>query len=287
MVTKAIAALLKKGSKKVKDARSKVDEAFTPKQLKEKEAKLKRTQREKTEKIKKETKSDDPVVRAGSETKAERNRRLAKNKREREKLKKEQTGASRRRQVGTAIGATALGSGLTAGVLKGVQDKKAKEKKAADKKKADERGITQEEIIKEWKYKADFSCEKGSAFHEYVENFLTNKVFPFPEHKITKALDGEENMIECKKAVMNSINKKTNRSTTSTIYYTNKIDNSYNINFKKLKGFPIYYEIISDNIISTYLAVEIINKNINPKIFEIDNNTSIYKMEEFKALMTQ
>ena len=93
--------------------------------------------------------------------------------------------------------------------------------------------------------------------------------------------------IECKKAIMNSINKKTNRSTTSTIYYTNKIDNSYNINFKKLNGFPIYYEIISDNIISTYLAVEMIKKNIDPKIFEIDNNTSIYKMEEFKALMTQ
>ena len=93
--------------------------------------------------------------------------------------------------------------------------------------------------------------------------------------------------IECKKAIMNSINKKTNRSTTSTIYYTNKIYNSYNINFKKLNGFPIYYEIISDNIISTYLAVEMTKKNINPKIFEIDNNTSIYKMEEFKALMTQ
>ena len=44
--------------------------------------------------------------------------------------------------------------------------------------------------------------------------------------------------IECKKAIINSINKKTNRSTTSTIYYTSKIDNSYNINFKKLKGFP-------------------------------------------------
>jgi hypothetical protein len=93
--------------------------------------------------------------------------------------------------------------------------------------------------------------------------------------------------IECKKAIMNSINKKTNRSTTSTIYYTNKIDNSYNINFKKLNGFPIYYEIISDNIISTYLAVEMIKKNIDPKIFEIDNKTSIYKMEDFKALMTQ
>lgn len=143
MVAKAIAKLLKegakKGSKKVKDARSKVDEAFTPKKLKEKEAELKRTQREKTEKIKKETKSDDPVVRAGSETKAARNRRLAKNKREREKLKKEQTSASRRRQIGTAVGATAIGSGLTAGVVKGVQDKKAREKKAADtaKKEAD------------------------------------------------------------------------------------------------------------------------------------------------------
>ena len=93
--------------------------------------------------------------------------------------------------------------------------------------------------------------------------------------------------IECKKAIINSINKKTNRLTTSTIYYTNKIDNSYNMNFKKLKGFPIYYEIISDNIISTYLAVEMTPKKIDPKIFKIDNNTSIYKMEEFKTLMTQ
>lgn len=93
--------------------------------------------------------------------------------------------------------------------------------------------------------------------------------------------------IECKKAIMNSINKKTNRLTTSTIYYTNKIDYSYNMNFKKLKGFPIYYEIISDNIISIYLADEMTKKNIDPKIFKIDNNTSILKMEEFKALMTQ
>ena len=93
--------------------------------------------------------------------------------------------------------------------------------------------------------------------------------------------------IECKKAIVNSINKKTKKSTTSTIYYTNKIDNSYNINFKKLKGFPIYYEIISNNIISTYLAVEMTKKNIDPKIFEIDNKTSIYKMEDFRALMTQ
>ena len=93
--------------------------------------------------------------------------------------------------------------------------------------------------------------------------------------------------LECKKAIINSIHKTTNRTTTSTIYYTNKIDNSYNVNFKQLNGFPIYYEIISDNIISTYQAVEMTYENIDPKLFEIDNNTSVYKMEEFKALMSQ
>ena len=68
-------------------------------------------------------------------------------------------------------------------------------------KKADERNITQEEILSEWKYKADFSCEKGSVFHEYVENFLTNKLYPFPEHRVGSMLGGTDNMLECKEAV--------------------------------------------------------------------------------------
>ena len=72
-------------------------------------------------------------------------------------------------------------------------------------KKADERGITKEEILKEWKYKADFSCERGSAFHEFAENYLTNKVFPFPEYKITNVLGGKENMLECKEGVFKII----------------------------------------------------------------------------------
>jgi len=72
-------------------------------------------------------------------------------------------------------------------------------------KKADERGITKEEILKEWKYKADFSCERGSAFHEFAENYLTNKVFPFPEYKITNVLGSKENMLECKEGVFKII----------------------------------------------------------------------------------
>ena len=93
--------------------------------------------------------------------------------------------------------------------------------------------------------------------------------------------------LECEKAIINSLHKITNRSTISTVYYTKNINNSYNINFKKLNGFPLFYEIISDNIVSTYRAVEMTYKNIDPKLFEIDNNTSIYKMEDFKALMSQ
>ena len=69
------------------------------------------------------------------------------------------------------------------------------------KKKADERGITKDEILAEWKYKSDFSCERGSAFHEFAENYLANKVFPFPEYKITNALGGEDKMLECKEGV--------------------------------------------------------------------------------------
>ena len=79
------------------------------------------------------------------------------------------------------------------------------EKDYQSQKKADERGITKEEILKEWKYKADFSCERGSAFHEFAENYLSNKVFPFPEHKITNVLGDKEKMLECKDGVFKII----------------------------------------------------------------------------------
>ena len=38
-------------------------------------------------------------------------------------------------------------------------------------KKANERGILKEEILKEWKYKADFATQKGSAVHAFAENY--------------------------------------------------------------------------------------------------------------------
>ena len=56
------------------------------------------------------------------------------------------------------------------------------------KRKAKERGITQKEILAEWKNKALTSTEKGTAFHEYAENYLTNRIFPFPQEQIDNVL---------------------------------------------------------------------------------------------------
>lgn len=60
------------------------------------------------------------------------------------------------------------------------------------KKKADDEGITQEEMLARWKRKADISCEKGTAVHEYVENRLANKVFPYPSTKIKSLFEGAD-----------------------------------------------------------------------------------------------
>jgi hypothetical protein len=59
-------------------------------------------------------------------------------------------------------------------------------------KKADERGITKEEILKEWKDKSEYSCEKGTLFHEYAENYLNNKVFPYPTERVVRILGNND-----------------------------------------------------------------------------------------------
>jgi|TARA_B100001094_G_scaffold326425_1_gene382543 hypothetical protein len=87
--------------------------------------------------------------------------------------------------------------------------------------------------------------------------------------------------ISCKKAIIN------NNNSTSVVYFTNEINNAYNINFKKLKGFPLYYEIISPDFISSYEVSKITKQAVDPMLFEIDKNTSIYKMKDFQSLMSQ
>lgn len=60
------------------------------------------------------------------------------------------------------------------------------------KKKADEQDVTAEEIKAQWKYKANVACEKGTAVHEYVENYLNNKVFPYPSGRIRPIFEGQD-----------------------------------------------------------------------------------------------
>ena len=135
LIARGAAALAKKGLKKIKSARSKVDEALVPKKLKDKEAALRKKQRDKSQKVRKETQSKDPVIRAGSETTAARNRRLARNKREREKLKKEQIAGSRRRQkFGAGAAGTAAAGAAGVAATRGGGDKEPEAKKPVAKK---------------------------------------------------------------------------------------------------------------------------------------------------------
>lgn len=100
--------------------------------------------------------------------------------------------------------------------------------------------------------------------------------------KITYTNDQKlfQNII-CNKAIIN------NNNSTSVVYFTNEINNAYNINFKKLKGFPLYYEIISPDFISSYEVSKISKQAVDPMLFEIDKNTSIYTMKDFQSLMSQ
>ena len=100
--------------------------------------------------------------------------------------------------------------------------------------------------------------------------------------KITYTNDQKlfQNII-CNKAIIN------NNNSTSVVYFTNEINNAYNINFKKLKGFPLYYEIISPDFISSYEVSKITKQSVDPMLFEIDKNTSIYTMKDFQSLMSQ
>ena len=59
-------------------------------------------------------------------------------------------------------------------------------------KKAEEQGCTPEDILAEWKFKADVACEKGHSIHAYIENRLANKVFPYPENKVRAMFNGDD-----------------------------------------------------------------------------------------------
>lgn len=60
------------------------------------------------------------------------------------------------------------------------------------KKKAEEEGVTPEVIKARWKLKANIACEKGTAVHSYIENYLSNKVFPYPASHIRPLFEGSD-----------------------------------------------------------------------------------------------
>lgn len=51
---------------------------------------------------------------------------------------------------------------------------------------AKKHGKNVKDVIAEWDYKRDFSTFKGSLFHDYVENYLANKIYPYDSSKAQK-----------------------------------------------------------------------------------------------------
>jgi ATP-dependent exoDNAse (exonuclease V) beta subunit len=41
--------------------------------------------------------------------------------------------------------------------------------------------VTEEEVKRDWKYKNNHATFEGSTLHDYIENYMSNRVFPYPE----------------------------------------------------------------------------------------------------------
>lgn len=50
---------------------------------------------------------------------------------------------------------------------------------------------TKEDVLKEWEYKKNYSCFKGTEFHKYVENFLNRKFISLDEDSFERFLLSE------------------------------------------------------------------------------------------------
>lgn len=49
-----------------------------------------------------------------------------------------------------------------------------------------------EEILKEWDYKREFACEKGILLHNYAENYINNKLYPYSSTNVIAKFGKDE-----------------------------------------------------------------------------------------------
>ncbi len=91
----------------------------------------------------------------------------------------------------------------------------------------------------------------------------------------------------CYKILWNSYNEKLSTNSFAEIYCTDEIANGYMENFEKLPGFPLKYTLTSAGIESTYQAISVSKKQVDPSVFKLDKKIPKYTFEEFKSLMSQ
>lgn len=79
-----------------------------------------------------------------------------------------------------------------------------KEKFDADywaQRKADEEGVTKQDKLKEWELINKIANVKGTIVHEYIENLLARKIFPYPTDYVNSELESEESRKEVREKV--------------------------------------------------------------------------------------
>lgn len=59
---------------------------------------------------------------------------------------------------------------------------------------AKKNNVDTQTVINEWEFEKEIACLKGTIFHNYIDNYLNNKILPLDTVEIEKLCKGDENL---------------------------------------------------------------------------------------------
>jgi len=89
----------------------------------------------------------------------------------------------------------------------------------------------------------------------------------------------------CKKAIYYSYSSNKEDTTSIIVYYTPEISAKYNQQFKKLKGLPLEYSVITQGMTLNFVANEIIQQKVAKSLFKTPKDYNSMSLEDFQKMM--
>ena len=129
--------------------------------------------------------------------------------------------------------------------------------------------VSVEEVIKKWEFEKDIACIKGTIFHNYVDNFLANKVIPIDRTAIKEFCDVHQDP---------SVEDKLLNNVAKLIIQFEEFYSYYNQNFYHLKS-----EFVTGDIEDTRICGTIDNLSIRKR----DNKLFIFDYKTNKDFTTK